>query len=73
MEGRSTEPIYVEEEAEKRYYGTTDIDGEKSYMVSVYCEGYTVATTFLIHAANENIGTMMEERLTISFKICRSK
>ena len=50
--------FHTEKEPGKRYYGTTDIDEEKSYMVSEIFEGYTIAVTYPIHAANTNIGIM---------------
>ena len=51
--------IYTEKEPGKRYYGTTDIDGPKCYMVSVVCENYQLAVTYPIQVANENIPLMM--------------
>ena len=50
--------FHTEKEPGKRYYGTTDVDEEKSYMVSENFEGYMIAVTYPIHAANTNIGIM---------------
>ena len=50
--------FHTEKEPGKRYYGTSDVDEEKSYMVSEIFEDYTIAVTYPIHAANTNIGIM---------------
>ncbi len=50
--------LYTEKEPGKRYYGVTDIDGPKSYMVSEIVENYKVAITYPIKEANSNIGLM---------------
>ena len=50
--------FHTEKEPGKRYYGTTDVDEEKSYMISENFEGYMIAVTYPIHAANTNIGIM---------------
>ena len=50
--------IYTEKEPGKRYYGETDIDGYKSYMISEVYESYKIAVTYPIRVANENIGIM---------------
>ena len=47
--------IYTEKEPGRRYYGVTDIEGYKSYMVSENYNGYTIATTYPVSMANENI------------------
>ena len=49
---------FIHTEPGKRYRGVTDIDGDKSYMVSEVCEGYKVAITYPINVANENIGIL---------------
>ena len=50
--------IYTEKEPGKRYYGVTDIEGPKSYMVSEVVEDYKVAVTYPVKEANANIGMM---------------
>lgn len=50
--------IYTEKEPGKRYYGETDIDGHKNYMVSEVYENYKMAVTYPIRIANENIGVI---------------
>ena len=58
VEGTDGSFFHTEKEAGKRYYSTTDVDEDKSYMVSEIFEGYTIAVTYPIRAANTNIGVM---------------
>ncbi len=51
-------PIHTLKEPGRRYYGVTDMDDEKSYMVSEICEGYKLAVTYPVNTANANIVTM---------------
>lgn len=50
--------IYTEKEPGKRYYGVTDIDGPKSYIVSEICGDYKVAVTYPLNIANRSVGMM---------------
>ena len=58
LENTDDSLIYTEKEPEKRYYGTTEIDGSKSYMVSEVVSDYKVAVTYPVSEANANIGMM---------------
>ena len=50
--------IPVKKKPGKRYYGITDIDDTKSYLVSEVCEGYRIGVTYPVNQANANIASM---------------
>lgn len=50
--------IHTKKEPGKRYYGVTDIDDEKGYLVSEIYGDYKIGITYPVNSANANIGTM---------------
>lgn len=59
IENKGETLVYTEKEPEKRYYGVTDFDGTKSYMVSEICENYKLAVTYPAREVNQNILVMI--------------
>ena len=51
--------IHTEKKPGKRYYGTTDIDDTKSYLVSEIFGDYKIGVTYPVDKANENLGIMI--------------
>ncbi len=58
--------IHTEKKPGKRYYGITEIDNEKSYLVSEVIGDYKIGVTYPVNAANANIG-MMTMVLVVAF------
>lgn len=50
--------IHTEKTAGSRYYGVTDLDDMKSYMVSERYKGYRIGVTYPVNTANANIAPM---------------
>ena len=50
--------IHTEKTAGSRYYGATDLNNMKSYMVSERYKGYRIGVTYPVNTANANIAPM---------------
>ena len=50
--------IHTEKTTGSRYYGATDLDDMKSYMVSERYKGYRIGVTYSVNTANANIAPM---------------